>query len=329
MENRAHALAAGVFTIVLGIALVAVVMWFSGSDASLVSYVIETATPVTGLKQDAPVRYRGVQVGHVQSIRIDTRRKGVIAIRIGVSEETPITPGTFAQLGYLGVTGLASISLDDDGSSGERLKASATAPPVIRLRPSLVDSGENLMGAFAEVAARVNSVLSDENQQLLRRMLAGMENLTTKTTSLADELRPGLKDVPTLVGEARAAVAKAGQLTGQIVGRSDKLMERTDVLLARTDQLVGNLNALTLKLDRKLEDVERVTRTVEDVGNVARAVGDETVPRLNSLVDELHREARTLDRVMQVIGEQPQSIVFGTPPGRPGPGEQGFNGGGR
>ena len=325
MENRAHALAAGLFTIVLGIALAAVALWFSRDDAALVSYVVETSTSVTGLKADAPVRYRGVEVGRVQSIRIDAGKNGLIAIRIGVHEETPVTRSTYAQLGYLGVTGLAFISLNDDGSSNERLKTSLAAPSSIRLRPSLVDSGEHLLGALAEVAERVNTLLDQDNQKLVRRTLAGMEKLSTKTASLADELRPTLKGVPALMGEARTAVAKAGQLAG----RSDKLVERTDVLLERTDQLVGNLNTVAVKLDRKLEDIDRVTRTVDDVGSVARAVSDETVPRLNSLVDELHREARALDRLLQVIGEQPQSIVFGSPRGRPGPGESGFNGGGR
>ncbi len=332
MENRAHALAAGLFTIALGIALAAVAIWFSRDDGALLTYVVETATSVTGLKADAPVRYRGVEVGRVQSIRIEPGKNGLIAIRIGVSEETPITRSTYAQLGYLGVTGLAFVSLNDDGSSKERLTTSLAAPSAIRLRPSLIDSGEDLLGSLAEVAERVNSLLNEENQQLVRRTLAGVEKLSAKTASLADELRPGLKGVPALVGEARAAVAKAGQLAGRsdrLVEQTGVLMERTDVLMERTGQLVGNLNSVALKLEHKLDDIDKVTRTVDDVGSVARAVSDETVPRLNSLVDELHREARALDRLLQMIGEQPQSIVFGSSPGWPGPGEAGFNGGGR
>ena len=58
----------------------------------------------------------------------------------------------------------------------------------------------------------------------------------------------------------------------------------------------------------------------------ARAVGDETMPRMNVLLDDLSKETHALGRVINTLGEHPQSIVFGAPPGRPGPGEPGFAG---
>ena len=73
--------------------------------------------------------------------------------------------------------------------------------------------------------------------------------------------------------------------------------------------------------------VLRSDGSVEEVGVTARAVNDETMPRVNVLIDDLARETRALGRVVNTLGEQPQSIVFGTPPGTPGPGEPGFTGG--
>ncbi|MBK5105725.1 MAG: hypothetical protein JJE42_15875 [Burkholderiales bacterium] len=55
MENRAHALAAGLFTLVLGAALAAVALWFSKDDIKLIPYVMTTSSSVTGLKVEAPV----------------------------------------------------------------------------------------------------------------------------------------------------------------------------------------------------------------------------------------------------------------------------------
>src|SRR6185369_15626115 len=43
-----------------------------------------------------------------------------------------------------------------------------------------------------------------------------------------------------------------------------------------------------------------------------------------ALVDELSHETRALDRLLNTIGEHPQSIVFGAPPRRPGPSEPGY-----
>ena len=117
MENKAHALAAGLFTLLLVAGLIAVALWFGGDDVAYVPFRVTTSTSVAGLKVEAPVRYRGVEVGKVQSIHIDPGIKGHIHIRLGVTEGTPVTKSTYARLGYQGVTGLAYVALDDNGES--------------------------------------------------------------------------------------------------------------------------------------------------------------------------------------------------------------------
>jgi phospholipid/cholesterol/gamma-HCH transport system substrate-binding protein len=310
MENRAHALAAGLFTLLLGAALVGVVLWFGKDDVEYVPFLVTTTSSVAGLKTEAPVRYRGVEVGRVQSIQIEPGVNGRIHIRIGVTEGTPVTKSTFARLGYQGVTGLAYVALDDSGDSKELLESDARKMAEIPLRRSIMDTGEDLIAAFGEIATRVNTLLNEDNQKAVRRALSGLElatlrtaALADKTASLAEKLEPGVAGVPGLVGDARGAIGHA-------------------------NQLIGNLNGLTSKIEERVEALNRVAKSVEEVGATARAVNDETLPRLNALVEDLHKETRALDRLLNAIGEHPQSIVFGPPRGSPGPGEPGFIAGG-
>jgi phospholipid/cholesterol/gamma-HCH transport system substrate-binding protein len=309
MENRAHALAAGLFTLLLGAALAAVALWFSKDDLKLIPYTMTTTNSVTGLKAEAPVRYRGVDVGKVDEIAIEPANKGRVRIRIGVREGTPITKGTYAQLGFQGITGLAYVLLGDDGKSQEPLQSSPGEVAVIRMKPSLMDSGEGLFNAFVEIADKVNRVLDDENQGHLRRTLAGLEEATQRASAVTKKLEPSLNAMPGLIAEtknlatdARASVRKA-------------------------DQLIGSVNGLALKLDQRVDQVTEAVVSVGEVGVTARGVGEETMPRMHSLIDDLSKETRTVGRVITTLGDNPQSIVFGTPPGRPGPGEPGFTGG--
>lgn len=263
MENRAHALAAGLFTLVLAAALVATGLWFRKDDISLARYVVSTTSSVAGLKVEAPVLYRGVHVGRVESITIEPGMSGRINIRIGVQEGTPVTRSTYAQLGYQGVTGLAYVSLNDDGSSAELLRAAGGEPPRIGLRPSVFDSGLDMIATIGE---------------------------------LAEHLRSGAKDFPSLVGDARSAFA--------------------------------NLGALSHKLEERSLALDRMSTSLDEVGNAARSFNDETLPRFNSLVEQLNRDTRALDRVLNALDENPQSFVFGARR-KPGPGEPGFSDGGR
>jgi phospholipid/cholesterol/gamma-HCH transport system substrate-binding protein len=297
MENRAHALAAGLFTLVLAAALVAAGLWFRRDDIRFAQYIVTSSGSVTGLRVEAPVRYRGVDVGRVESIRIGPAAFGRIDVRIGVQEDTPVTRGTYAQLGYQGVTGLAYVSLDDDGTSSERLKPGDGEPPRIEMRPSIFDSGLDLVATAKELSNRLSELLSPENRRLVTRSLAGIELASRQTAALAEQLQGGVRDAPALVADARATLA--------------------------------DVSKLARKLEERSVALDRMAAGVEELGAASRSFSDETLPRVNALVEQLQRDSRALDRVLSALGENPQSFVFGTQRGRPGPGESGFKDGSR
>jgi phospholipid/cholesterol/gamma-HCH transport system substrate-binding protein len=297
VENRAYALAAGLFTVLLAAALIAAGLWFRRDDIRFVQYVVTTTTSVSGLRPEAPVRYRGVDVGRVESIRIEPGVSGRIHIRIGVQEETPITRSTYAQLGYQGVTGLAYVSLNDDGTSSELLKAGAGEPPRIELRPSIFDSSMDVVAAVRDLSDRMNGLLNDENLRLVTRALAGIDQASRQTAQLAEQLQPGAREVPALMADARGALADVGKL-------ARKLEERSAAL-------------------------DRMAASLDEVGVAARSFNEETLPRFNALVEQLQRDTRALDRVLNTLGDNPQSFVFGAQRGKPGPGETGFRDGAR
>jgi phospholipid/cholesterol/gamma-HCH transport system substrate-binding protein len=275
----------------------------------LVPYLMTTSSAVTGLKLEAPVRYRGVDVGKVDDIAIDSANNGRVRIRIGVREGTPITNGTYAQLGYQGITGLAYVLLGDDGRSTQALHSGAEEIAVIPMKPSLMDAGENLFGSLVEITDKVKRLLDDENQDRVRRTLAGLEDVTRRASAVTIKLAPSLEAMPGLLAEVKGMAADAR------------------ASLKKTDALIGSANALVLRLDQRVDTLAQALASVEEVGVTARAVGEETMPRMNALIEDLSRETHALGRVIDTVGEHPQSVVFGIPPGKPGPGEPGFAGG--
>jgi phospholipid/cholesterol/gamma-HCH transport system substrate-binding protein len=297
MENRAHALAAGLFTLVLVVALIATALWFRRDDIRYTQYLVTTASSVTGLKVEAPVRYRGVDVGRVEAIGIEPGGAGRIGIRIGVQDETPVTRSTWAQLGYQGVTGLAFVALDDDGSSSEPLRASGDELARIEMRPSIFDSGMDLVAAARELSNRISDLLNEDNRKLVRRTLAGIEQASRQTAALAERLQAGTDGVPALVGDARGTMA--------------------------------DISRLARKLEERSAAFDRMADSLEEVGTASRSFNDETLPRINTLVEQLQRETRALDRVLSSLNDNPQSFVFGSQRSKPGPGESGFKDGAR
>jgi len=312
MENRAYALAAGTFVLLLGIALVVGVLWLNRDErVGGAPYIVQTTRAVSGLKVEAPVRFRGVDVGKVESIRFDPVEPGGVVVGLTVDPDAPITRGTYAQLGSQGVTGLAFVVLDDDGDKPQSLTAAESAANRIPVRQSyfeeIAGTGKNLVADANDVARRLNALLSEPNQAQLLRTLSGLEEATRAVASAAGKLEPALRNLPAVTEDTRKA-------------------------LARADELLGNMNKLTLELTQRVDALERMSKGAEQVGAAAQALSratvDDTLPRVHALLDELARNSRQLDRLLSELNDRPSSLVFGRPAPAPGPGEPGFSSGG-
>jgi hypothetical protein len=87
LESRAFALITGLFVLGLGACIVVWAHWLARDPLARKPYRVVSAIPVSGLKQEAAVRYRGMEVGRVTSIGLDKRDKRHIQIGIEVNEE--------------------------------------------------------------------------------------------------------------------------------------------------------------------------------------------------------------------------------------------------
>ena len=64
-------------------------------------------------------------------------------------------------------------------------------------------------------------------------------------------------------------------------------------------------------------------RLRDHLGLSAR-VGYDTLPRVNSLADDVRSAVRSVDRAADTFSTAPNSVLFGAPRAAPGPGEPGF-----
>lgn len=308
MENRAYALAAGLFTLLLGAGVVIAAMWFSGTTTATVSYVLESRHPVNGLNVQAPVRLRGVEVGKVESIDFAAADPRLILIHITVKSGTPLTRGTVARLGSQGVTGLAFVMLEDDGSKPEALPPSDDKSSRIPVQQAFLDelsgSGRELVADIGRVAQQLNALLSEKNQTQMMRTLTHIETAAAQLAALAGDVRPGARVLPALTADASKT-------------------------LQRTDTLIGNLNTLALQLTQRVDALDRIAKSAGQVGTAAQTVADgvaaESLPRINALIEDLAQNSRNLNRMLIEFNARPETLLFGRPPAAPGPGEPGFN----
>lgn len=309
MESRAHALAAGIFTVLLGLATAFGVWWLSGKRETMREYVLVTQTTVSGLNPQAQVRYRGIRAGKVLDIELDPKDPRNILVVIGVGSDIPITRGTTAELNYQGVTGLAYVHLKDSGANLEPLAGEGDEPPRIALAPSSMDNlGEaatDVLKQMQRLAARTNTLLSDQNIERAGRTLANVE-------AASAGLNKSLAEAPHVMAALRRAL-------------NDENLKRLGVVLARLETTSGEVAPLAADLRVLVATLQGLGKKLDALSTEAGGeVVHSTLPRVNVLLQELSVNSRQMSRILDQIEESPNMLIFGRAAPRPGPGEAGF-----
>lgn len=293
MGRETYAVLTGLFLIVLGAVSVVITIWLGHYNVERNTYIVTSSQPVSGLNPESTVYYRGVEIGKVSAINFDPSNVRVILIRIRVGLDAPITRGTYASLRVQPLTGLAQIDLNDSGENREPLPTRNDDPARIPLRPSLVDriseSGQTVLRQAEELTARLNSLLNDQNQEQVRRILADFE-------MSARQLNKTFAELPALSGDLH------------------KMLNQVDLLVLDMKKTSASMRTLA-----------QTSQGLAVSGKLAgETLATATVPQLNALLSDLEVTAGHIRRLAATLENDPQALLLGPRRSIPGPGEPGY-----
>jgi phospholipid/cholesterol/gamma-HCH transport system substrate-binding protein len=325
MENKAHAMAAGIFVLVVSALLIALAVWLGRESGSSHTYELSTSDTVTGLQPQAPVRYKGVAVGKVTFIGFDPDVAGNIVIRLTVDDTTPLSPSTFATLSYQGITGLAFVQLDDSGETAQPLPAGASGVPRLPLKNSrlgeLTDQAPELLAKVQQALDSVNKMLGEQNQ---KKVGAVLDNTAVATERIAAVAQNVNQLVVQLDSTLRQRVDPA---LAQVPGMAQELTRSLQAVRTAADDVARmstNIDKTADRLNQKDGPLDRLAEGTAALSRVAETFGAATLPRVNRVSEDASRAARQLSRTVNGINDNPQSLIFGSGNVPPGPGEAGF-----
>ena len=307
MENKSHALIAGLFTLVLAIAAILLAMWFNRDRVVRVPYEMATKLSVPGLNPQADVRYRGLDVGKVDEILFDPKTPGQILVHISVKPDTPMTQSTYGVLGYQGVTGIAYVQLDDDGTAPIKLNSSKEHLARIEMRPSLFDNlqtrGLAILKQTEEMTLRLNRLMTPENQAVMLGAFDNVSKAATAIEAIPRELSPTLAKLPALTNQADRTLASINTLSRDV------------------STLSNNINGLTTRLQAPDGTLNRISGAADQLSSAALKIEQNAIP----LASDARTTLRSVNRTLETVNNRPQRILFGTGTLLPGPGEAGFS----
>ena len=312
MENKAHAIAAGVFVLVVSALLALLAVWLMRDNTQRDMYEMSTHEIISGLQPQAAVNFRGIPVGKVEFIGFDSKIKGNVLVRVSIDRAAPVTQSVFATVASQGVTGLGFIQLDDTGESKVRLVANDDNPPRIPLKTGgldkLLKQSEVIFKQVEQASVQLNKLLSDDNQKVITGAVTQLGDaagsvgkLSVNMNSILDaQLGPDKVNIP-------------------------KLVKNMDATLSSAKTAVDEVSVTAKRLNEKGGPLDKLAEGGSALASGAEAFSAGTLPKLGEVADETTRTMRQLRRTVSAVDDNPQSLIFGNGPPTPGPGEPGFS----
>ena len=312
METKVNYALVGGFVIGLFAALIAGVLWLAsggGFQKQYDSYRAMVDESVAGLSLNAPVKYRGVDIGRVREIQLDPDNMEQVRLIFEIERGTPIKEDTRAMLKSQGLTGIAYVELNGGTQSSPPLRATEEGKlPVIQTKPSLSARLENVIGsALVKLDATsdsVNKVLGPENLAAFKSTLADLSVLAHTVAARKDSIDAGIENAARTLDSSARLTAQLEKNLGPVI---ERINQTADSVRKMSDE-VAYAGASTRK-------------TVDSVGADIKRFSADTLPELQNLLGELTALSNSLRHLIDETERNPRGFLFGRKPGPDGPGE--------
>ena len=237
-------------------------LWMANSEFSrgYNEYDVVFADPVRGLAEGGEVRFNGIKIGEVRSLRIDATNTNRVVARIRVSADVPVRRDSEARLEPIGLTGVTLIQLSAGLPRTPLLRRGfGGPPPIIQGHGSQIDiileRSEDIVLRASEAMAAVRDLLTDQNIARVTRII---QNLETVSAQLADQ-----RGVIMQSGQAAASISRAATHVASLTAQTQRD-------LADLQEIMGNLRTATAAASG--ETLPEITRAAEELARASAAV---------------------------------------------------------
>jgi len=274
MESRINYIIVGAFVIFISIGLAGFVFWLEkfGSQDDFRYYRTYMKESVSGLSLDASVKYRGVDVGTVKSIRINPENSEEVELLLRVKKETPVKEDMVVILKFYGFTGLAFVEIGGGSKISPLLKSLNGEIPIIKSAPSiytkinesLPDIAQNLSRALG----KIEILLNEDNLTNIRESIENIKDISW-------DIKKYKKDIDTLVKNGVV-------MEGKVIAAFDKVADVAD-----------DVKHLTSEIEKSLH---RGDYNIREISSPTFEQASDLLDELKALVIEIEEMVITLER---------------------------------
>ena len=313
METRANYALIGAFVLMAAAAVIGFALWLGSSQFNRDYAIYDVVFPgPVSLEEGSSVRYIGIKVGEVETVRIDRRDASMVRARLRVDRTTPVKTDSTAIIDFAGITGVTFVQINaGSDDAGPLLPAPYEDIPVIDAGETplvaLFDGGAEIVGQAGITIDRLGDMLTEENVTAVSEILANVRDITAALSE--DDKALLTQSIATLgsLEDAGDGLTKASEDIILVAGSMNQELASLNIELKA---LVGELNTATGNASGMLTESRKA---IEAATILVEGGASDTVQQTSLAAQELRVLISRIDRLTRQLEQNPQGLVLGKP----------------
>lgn len=315
METKANYVLIGAFVLLAAGALALFTLWIAGNplNRSYSDYDVIFEGPVNGLSEGGEVRFNGIKVGEVATLRLDRDNPNNVIAHIRIEAQTPVRTDSIAQLNFQGITGVTFIQILAGSPEAALLLPQDGITPRISTSRTLVDElfqgGQDLLSVSGDTIKRLNEMLSEDNLEHLTSTLKSLDSAAARIAAddgLIDNANVAMAElgpaIAALESAARSIDAAAATISSDVSALSAEASEALDKVEPLLDQARTTLVGVGVAVDQLNRDLTpSASRALRQVGNTAQDI-QAVIIQLQSVIAQIEQDPS------RFVYQQPQPM---------------------
>lgn len=279
---------------------------------------------VQGLQIDSPVKFRGVSIGRVDSIGVAPDSK-LIQVILKIESGQTMDSRIVAQLKSVGITGSKFVELDIKKKGEPDRSPLLSFPseyPIVASKPSEISE---LFQDIDDILSQVKSLdfkgIFDKTKLALDNMNQAIVDANVKTIST--NIESSLQSVDRILDDkgwsnVLASAEEAGQSFNLLMNKTNKRLNQVESILTRVEAIVDNFDKdiKSAILDFK-QTMGNTNVLLQNISSLTKGTDDTLSHLKRSLLitgQNLEKASENLNRLSDILANQPSQLIFGQPP---------------
>ena len=300
MVSSAQKFRLGIFIVVFSVLMIIFLVLVAGSkimEKRDIYHIRYENTSVSGLQIGGPVKYRGIGIGRVDDITIDTEDVTNIIVTVSVKAGTPIKEDMRASLIPIGITGLLQVEITGGSKEASFLKTKSFLPAGVSTFESISGKAEiiseklerllNNLGQitgepnrtkFNNIIANVDSILK-VNKEPLSQIVSNLDRTLFELAIITKDIKEIMNEFNKIVqsGQLKSISDNTERITGQIAEVDiSGLLHELQVTIEQANITMSHIDATHLESRQDILDtIEALKETIEYLNDFSRQISDD------------------------------------------------------